>query len=191
MKRLLIAALLLVPIYAQEEATSERVSESTGVTEHSPWIGWGWINFLLLAGGLGYIVKKNAGPYFAQRTLTIRKGMIEADEARAEADAKVAEVDRRLAGLESEIAELRQEARAEADAEAQRIARESDSELAKIRQHVEDEIAAAGKGARLELRRYSAQLALELAEQKIAARLTPETQDRLVHTFTARLTRPL
>src|SRR5581483_10555988 len=133
----------------------------------------------------------NAGPYFAQRTLTIRKGMIEADEARAEADAKVADVDRRLAGLESEIADLRDEARREADAEAQRIARESENELTKIRQHVEDEISAAGKAARLELRRHAARLALDLAEQKIAARLTPETQDRLVRTFTARLTPPL
>jgi F-type H+-transporting ATPase subunit b len=186
-----IAALTLLlfvklPGRAQEsETVAERVQESTGVTERGPNVFWGWANFILLAGGLGYVIKKNAGPYFAQRGLEIRKGMTEAEAARAASDAKVAEVDRRLAALQTEIETMRTSAQREAEADAERVRRESAAEMAKIQSHLAEEIASAGKSATLELRRYSADLALALAEQKIAARMSPETQGRLVRMFVA------
>jgi F-type H+-transporting ATPase subunit b len=190
MKRL--ACLFLLAIFVkwpaaaqQHESEAQKVAESTGVTEHGPDVIWGWANFVLLVGGLGYLVKKNAGPYFAQRSVEIRKGMADADAARAASDAKVAEVDRRLASLETEIAAMRSNAQKEAEADAERTRREAAAELAKIQSHLAEEIAAAAKSATLELRRYSAELALGLAEQKIAARMSPETQDRLVRTFVA------
>jgi len=189
MKRLIFTALALLlfvkfPAAAQEHETeAQKVRESQGVTEKGPNVFWGWLNFAILAGGLGYVIKKNAGPYFAQRSLEIRKGMAEAETARAASDAKVAEVDRRLANLQADIEALRRNAQQEAEADAERVRREAAAELAKIQSHLADEIAAAAKSATLELRRYSANLALALAEQKIAARLTPETQARLVGTF--------
>jgi F-type H+-transporting ATPase subunit b len=175
-----------MPAGAQKRETeAEKVQESTGITEHGPNVFWGWANFLLLAGGLGYVAKKNAGPYFAQRSIEIRKGMADAEAARAASDAKVAEVDRRLATLQSEIETMRRNAQQEAEADAARIRREAAAEMAKIRSHLADEIASATKSATLELRRYSANLAVGLAEQKIAARLSPESEDRLVRMFVA------
>ena len=44
--------------------------------------------------------------------------------------------------------------------------------------------------ARLELKRYSAELALTLAAQKIQARLTPDTQEKLVQRFLEELDHP-
>ncbi len=190
MKRLALVAIVLVlcaklPVRAQE-SEAQKVKESTGVTEHgTSEMIWGWANFLLLAGGLGYVIKKNAGPYFAQRSLEIRKGMADAEAVRAESDAKVAEVDRRLANLQTEIEAMRRNAQQEAESEAERARREAAAEMGKIQGHLAEEIASASKAARLELRRYSAELALGLAERKIAARLSPETQDRLVKVFVA------
>jgi len=187
-----IAALFLLlfvksPARAQKvESEAQKVAESTGVTEHEPdTLVWGWVNFVLLAGGLGYLIKRNAGPYFAQRSLEIRKGMADAEAERAASDAKVAEVDRRLANLQAEIEELRIAAKDEAEADAQHVRREAAAEMAKIQSHLAGEIASAAKSAKLELRRYSAELALALAEQKIAARLSPEKQDALVGGFVA------
>lgn len=191
MKRFAFWALLLfaaMPVFAQRgESEAKRIAESRGVTEHGSLVIWGWLNFILLAGGLGYIVRKNAGPYFAKRSEQIRKGMADADKARAEADAKIAEVDRRLANLGDEIERLRTEAREEGKAEGQRVRREAAEEMAKIQGRSIEEIAAAGKAARLELRRYAAGLALNLAEAKIAARLSPQVQDSLVNGFMAHL----
>jgi F0F1-type ATP synthase membrane subunit b/b' len=82
---------------------------------------------------------------------------------------------------------LRHDARLEAEAEGQRVQRDAVGEMAKIQAQLADEIAAAGKAATLELRRYTAELALGLAEQKIAARMSPEIQGRLVKGFVAQL----
>jgi F0F1-type ATP synthase membrane subunit b/b' len=191
MKRFVFAVLVLLlfvrlPAGAQDQnhkSEAEKIKESTGVTEHGPNIFWGWANFLLLAGGLGYVIKKNAGPYFAQRSLEIRKGMADAEAARAASDAKVAEVDRRLANLQAEIEALRLSAAQEAEADAQRVRREAAADMAKIQSHLTEEIASAGKAATLDLRHYSADLALGLAEQKIAARMSTKTQEQLVENF--------
>jgi F-type H+-transporting ATPase subunit b len=142
-----------------------------------------WVNFLLLAGALGYLIGKHGGPFFAARSTSIRKDLVESEQKRKDAEARAAAVDARLANLEKEIAVLRGESQAEAQAENARMAQHTAAELAKIQAHAEQEIASAGKAARSELKRYSAQLALELAEQKIRDRMTPETQSALVRSF--------
>ena len=187
----LLATNLAVCAQKKEESISERAEKAGGVTEHGESeLIWGSINFVILAAGLGYLIKKNAGPYFAKRSLEIRKGLVEAEAARAESDAKVAEVDRRLANLQAEIDALREGAKQEAEVDAERVRRATAAELARIRTHMAEEIAAAAKSARLELRRYSAELALSLAEQKIAAGMSPETEARLVDGFVAGVSSP-
>ena len=144
---------------------------------------WKWANFVVLAGGLGYLIGKKGGPFFAARSAKIRQDIVEAGEAREQAEARAAEVERRLANLEAEIAVLRAESVKEEEAETGRAGRHTAAEIVKTQARGEEEIAAAGKAARLELKRYCAELAMELAEKKIRARMTPETQDALVRGF--------
>jgi F-type H+-transporting ATPase subunit b len=146
-----------------------------------------WANFLILAGLLGYTLGKNAGPFFAARSAGIRKDMDESLRQRQEAEAKAADVDRRLANLERDIAALRGQGEAEAKAETERMAQQTTAEIAKIQSHAEQEIASAGKAARMALKRYSAELAMGLAEQKVRARMTPDTEDALVEGFVRNL----
>jgi F-type H+-transporting ATPase subunit b len=180
--------------WAQEASGGQGAPEKAASSESAPaedHLGpWKWANFLLLAGLLGYLAGKNGGPFFAARSKSIRKEMIEAGEARKAAEARTAEVERRLANLESEIAALRAEAQCEEQAEMQRIAQHSSAEIAKLQAHSEREIASAAKAARMELQRYTAELAIKLAEQKIQARLTPEGQDALVRGFVRNLEPP-
>ncbi|HWQ53362.1 MAG TPA: hypothetical protein VN442_06740 [Bryobacteraceae bacterium] len=144
---------------------------------------WKWANFLIIAGLVGWAVKKHGGPFFDGRTREIRKQMVEAEEIRAEADRRTAEVERRLANLQSEIEAMRQEALAEQQAESERFSRLMADETAKIQEQAEAEIEAAGKQARLELKRYAAELAVGLAEKKIRDRMTPGAQNMLVDAF--------
>jgi F-type H+-transporting ATPase subunit b len=142
-----------------------------------------WANFAILAGILGYFIGKNAGPFFAARSSQIQKDMVDAAAMRKDAEARAAEVDRRLATLSVEIAALREEAQKEMRAEAERLAHLTAAEIAKIHAHGEQEIVSAGRAARMELKRYYAELAVGLAKQKIRARMTPQTQDSLVRGF--------
>lgn len=186
MKRLILTlafglAVATGPGFAQEH---EKTSEATHETKEEGNLEiWKWLNFLILAGGLGYLIGKNAGPFFAGRSASIRKDLEESLRQSREAEARVAEVDRRLATLESQIANLRTESEKELRAGAERISRQTADDLAKIQAHAAQEMASAGKQARSELKRYSAELAMGLAEQKVRARMTPGTQDALVDSF--------
>ena len=146
-----------------------------------------WANFLLLAGVIGYFVGKNAGPFFAARSASIRKDMEESHKQREDAEARARAVEQRLANLETEIAALRAETQAEAAAEEQRASARTAAEVAKIEAHAQQEIVSAGKAARMDLQRYTAELAVGLAEQKVRARMTPATEDSLVQGFVRNL----
>ena len=173
------------PASPEKAAAAEKAAEAEGV---SPV--WAWANFFILAGALGYLVAKKGGPWFVSRSQAIRKGIAEAEEIRTDAEARAAEVDRRLAGLHTEIEALRDHARGEQAAEAERLRQQNAADLARIQAHAEREIEAAGKTARMELKRYAAQLAVDLAEQKIRRQMTPTLQSALVENFVHDLERP-
>jgi len=179
--RLLAFALILAAPYA---FAAEGGESSSGVNI------WQIANFLLLLGFLAYLIGKNAGPFFAGRTRKIQEDMAQAEQMRQQAEARVAEVERRMANLETEMAALRAESEMEAGSETERMRQQTVAEMAKIRANAEREIAAAGKAARLDLKRYSAHLAVELAEEKVRGRVTPDTQDALVREFVRDLDRP-
>ncbi len=184
---LIAGALLAAPVFAQEhgaEAPKSGEGAAQSKESHEPDLSiWKWANFLILAAGLGYLAGKNAGPFFASRSGQIRKDMVEAAELRKEAEERASHVEQRLANLETEIAALRAGAQQEAQAEGARVAQQAAAEMAKIQTQAEQEIASAAKAARTELRRYSAELAVGLAERKIRDRMTPAAQNTLVDRF--------
>lgn len=178
-------ALLALPAVCQENGGGKQTaSEPAG---EGNLIIWRWLNFVILVGGLGYLIGKNAGPFFESRARKIRQEMMDAEEVRADAEKRAADVDRRLANLESEIAALRAESQREAESERQRIQQQTAADMVRIRAHAEQEIAAAGKAARQELKRYSLELAIGLAEQKLRAQVAPDTEDTLVRSFASDL----
>ena len=173
----------------QPEA-AQRAAEPPAEGEQGEMEGWKWANFALLAVGLGYLIAKNASPFFATRSKKIHQDMRESEALRQEAEERAAAVDRRLAGLDKEIAELRSQSKAEAETESKRIALRTQEEIVKIRVHSQTEIEAAGKAARSELKRYSAHLAVSLAEQKVRSRMNGGTEDGLVRGFLEDLAKP-
>ena len=193
MKRLAFGTLLLGMFLAgfpgiaaaQEKEAGQKAGEENGAEST-----WRLVNFAIMAGGVGYLIVKNAGPFFAARSKKIREEIVQGEEARQEAERRAAEVDRRLANLEADIAGLRAESAHEAEREFERMRQRTAAELAKIQAHAEQEIAAAGKTARAELKRYAAELAIGLAERKIRTRMNAETQDGLVASFVHELETP-
>lgn len=190
MKRFLVLFLFCIASFAQheKEAGKHGASEQHGSAENHAepdLTNWKWANFALLAGALGFLIAKNAGPFFASRSQEIRKGIDEAKKMREDAEARAREIEARLAKLDVEIESIRKNAHAEADAEGKRILQQTQREITRIQEHTEQEISGALKAAQADLRRHSAQLALELAQQKVRARITPADQDSLLKSFVA------
>ena len=150
---------------------------------------WQTLNFLILAGALGWLAVKQGGPLLAARSKEITDGLAAGEKAKTEADARAAQVQAKLANLEKEIVTMRAEAREEREREADRITRETQAEIARIHYQAEHEVESAGKQARMEVQRAAAKMAIELAETKVRARMSPEIQAALLHGFLADLPR--
>lgn len=190
MKRLLVCLVLCSAsyVFAQHEApapahNSEAAQEDHAAKEERDLTGWKWLNFAVLVGLLGYLIAKNASPFFQSRTSEIQKGIAEATALKQKADAQAREIEQRMAGLDAEINKMRTEASHELHAEGARIHAETEQMLAKIHSQAEQDIASAGKAARQALKAHAAALAVELAETKLRARLSAEGQNTLVDGF--------
>lgn len=189
---LLILTLSAGVALAQESAAEHRNPDDRAHAEEKSnpnEIYWKWANFAILVGVVGYLAQKNLGGYFAGRSAEIQKGIAEATAIRADAEERAASMERRMNNLEEELDRLQHEARAEMKKEADRLEQETVQLQAKIHKQAEQEIASMMNLAKQELKAYSADLALNLAEEEIRRRLNPQVQGQLVRRFGTELNR--
>ena len=143
---------------------------------------WKFVNLAIFAGALVFILVKKArlGDAFRARRDGIKEELERARRERDEAVAKLKEVEERLAGLDSQIASIKQRSQTEAAEERDRIARSTEAEVAKLTAQAQREIENAGKTAKSDLRRFTAEQSVQLAEAMIKNQIKPEDDLRLI-----------
>jgi len=188
-KRLLLLTVLALAgtlaIHAQEGAA--RGEEAKKAEASEPSMGLRWANFLLLAAGLGYLIGKSVPALYRKRTSEIQKDIAEAQGIKRDAEARAAAVDARVKALGADMEKLRTESKLEMQQEGERIRQETARQIARLEAQAAQEIEAAGKVARRELKDYAAKLAVELAEQRVRTGATATVESGLVDTFLADL----
>lgn len=157
--------------------------EQPGGGETDSMALWRWVNFVILAAGLGYLMAKYLPSFFTSRSAEIQKDISEAQKAKQESDQRAAAIDKKVAGLGADIDAFRARARAEMEQEGERIRKETEAQIRKIHDQAQIEIESAGKTARREVRLYAANLALDLAAQRVRSRLDAPTEAGLVDNF--------
>jgi F-type H+-transporting ATPase subunit b len=157
--------------------------KASAVEKSEPGLAWKWANFAILAVGLGYLVNKHLPPFFRSRTAEIQQGITEAQQIKRDAEARAAQVDARMQKLGEEIEQFRTQSREEMRQEGERIQQETAKQLGHLEHLAQQEIEAVSKAARRELKSYAAQLALDLAEQRVRARLNAGAETALVDAF--------
>jgi F-type H+-transporting ATPase subunit b len=182
--RLLMGALLMgtAGLSAQEPAEGSKTGEDAIAL-------WKWANFAILAVALGYGIGKYAPGMFRSRTAEIQKGIAEAQQVKRDAEKRAADMDARMSRLGADIDAFRSQAKADMERESDRIRRETAAQIERIQQQAALEIEIAGRTARRELREYAADLALDLAGQRISARLGPEAEAAVFSQFVKDLER--
>jgi F-type H+-transporting ATPase subunit b len=178
---LAVALGLALASYALPQESS--ATQKTEADQGDKWIWWKLANFLILAGGLGYLIRKNVPPLFQKQSSEIQGALAEAAKIKQEADAYAAGIEARLANLQNEIEKLRASAHADMAAESERIRRETEHHLQRIREQTAQEIELMTRAAKDELRKYAAELAIGLAEERIRFRMNSDTQQDLAKSF--------
>ncbi len=161
------------------------VASITGLSLHEAYWLAVLLNFAIIAIAIIWIWRSNVPAAFRARSANIRKGMEEARRASEEARQRLAEIEQRLAKLDSEIAAMRASAEADAAAEEERVRAAAEEDKRKVIETAEQEIAAAARQARRELKAYAADLAVALAEKRI--RVDERTDEALVRSFVGQL----
>lgn len=167
--------LLAAPALAQE-------GEASPADSTAGWV-FRWLNFAIVLGAIGYAMVKYAGPMFRRHSEEISEQIAEGARAREAAERQRKEIEAKLAGLEAEVAEMRAQAKREAEAEAQRLRALAREEAQKIELSAQAEIAAAERAARFELKALAARQAVERAEALLREELTPKTEAALFAAF--------
>ncbi len=144
-------------------------------------------NLLLFVGLMVYFLRKPLGEAFKTRRESIRKELVRAREERDAALLKLEDVKNRLKQLDAEVAEVRAQAQNEADGERARIERSTEEDIRKLREQSQREIESAMKTARAELRSYTAEQSVRLAEEMIRRDIRPEDDARLVREYVGEL----
>jgi F-type H+-transporting ATPase subunit b len=145
------------------------------------------VNFLILFGGLAFVLRKPLKAILAKRTVDIGETISQAEAARVAAEAKAGGSQARILGLDGEIRVLKAAADEESRRETERISRAAADEAERLKKLARQEIEGQVRLGVRELRAYAAARATDLARERIRKRLTPETQAALIEKSIDRL----
>ena len=144
-------------------------------------------NFAILAGVLVYFLRTPIRTYLQSRATAIRSDLVAASEMRATATAQLAEIERKLQSLPAELTALKAQGAQDVAAEQARIAQAAALERERLIEQTRREIAMRLQVARRQLTEHAAQLAVQVAEERIRRTITPDDQLRLVERYTEQL----
>lgn len=148
-----------------------------------PSIVYKWINFGILAVALIYLIAKFLIPVLKARASSISNDIAQSKETVKSAEAKVAELTSKLSNFESEIWSIREKALAEREIEGKRISEQTHTLLGKVAMMRETEIGNLTQAAQAQLRSFTVEQAILIAQTRLASMSDPATQGSLVTAF--------
>jgi F-type H+-transporting ATPase subunit b len=179
---LLIFFFTALPVLAEEGAQPDPADSPAGLI-------FRWLNFLIVFGGIAYLLAKHGGAFFRGNAKAIAASIQEATAAKTEAERELHAVEAKIARFDPEVAEMRQEARQNWAAEAERLHASGLAEIEKINQAARGELAASERAAQQQLREIAATLAVEDAAALVGSRMNAEIRARMFQSFLRELGR--
>lgn len=169
-----LAVLLLVPFFLF--MVSDEGGEAAGKSDFLGKV----INFVVLFGGLAYLLSKPLRNYLKKRSEDIRRALDEAHQARLDAERKLQEAQKKLAVLEDEVGRIIGAAENEGLRERENIKALAEKEAERIKTFAQQEIEMQLRAGRQELKEYTAELAAALAEARLKEKITAQGHSRLI-----------
>ncbi len=185
LRLILLAGLLFVaadrPVHAQADGQNRQ--EAEGAQNENPDAKWHLINTGLFALGLGWAIWKMAPAFFNARSADIQRAIKEATGLKMEADLRYSEIDRKMATLPDEVKRMKDQSAVEMEREHRRRQEETAREVKRIGEASMAEVEALRQEAILGARQRTARSALQLAEERLAARVSAGSNEDLLRDF--------
>jgi F-type H+-transporting ATPase subunit b len=176
---------ILAKTTEQAAHTAEKWGHSLGIGPKASFSLSVGFNFLALFMICYVLLKSKVPQAFRERTLSIQKGIREAQAASADAARRLTDIEARLGKMDVEVEQIRAAAEREAVAEEARIRQAAEEDKKKVVQTAEAEIDAITRNARRELKGYAASLAVDLAGRQL--RIDDSTDHALIREFADQL----
>ncbi len=175
-----------VNIY-RHSATVQKLAQmfGTSVEAMSRWLEF--LNFLVVLGFIVWFLGRILPKTLRDRTERIQRQLQQAHTVTEDANRRLASVEERLARLDREISGIKTQAQQDAVEKEKQMRATLEQEKQSILDSSAQEIAAASSKAQSQLKRMTAEMAIERATRKIA--VTAEADRSLVETFLVDLDR--
>ena len=169
----------------QHEAAGEHAAatEAHGGEHGLSALLWPIANFIVLCVLLYRFLGTPFTEYLSGRSSQIRKDLLDAAELNRTATAQLADVDRKMQALPAELEALKTRGAQEIVAEEERIAAAAAADRARLLTQTRREIDVRLQTAKRDLSDHAADLALNLATQRLTREMTPADHARLVDRY--------
>lgn len=153
-----------------------------------PGLVWQLLNLGLFLFLLWYFLRKPAADFFRNRRAGVAAALAKADDDRRRAEQLAAELEARLASIETELKNLKEAARRDAEAEhavlLEKSQADADHILTKTRADLDNRV----RAARAELTAFAGDLSVDLARELLQKNVTADDEKRLLQEGIAHLT---
>jgi F-type H+-transporting ATPase subunit b len=166
-----------------EQAVSDGHTEEEQHAE-SPWAFAGKLfNFAVLVGLLVYFLREPLRRYLGDRGTQIRTDLVTAAAMKEDAARQITEIDAKLKQLPGELDALRDRGQREIAGEQARIESAAAAERDRLLEQTRREIELQLRAVRRDLVTHAADLAVQVARERIRSRITTEDQRRLLERY--------
>lgn len=179
---LLMVFFMVLPALAAEGAEPDPADSTVGLI-------FRWLNFLIVFGGIAYLLAKHGGAFFRGNAKQIAASIVEATAVKTEAERELREVETKIARLDRDVAEIREEARRNWAAESERLHASGQAEIEKIGQAARAELSASERAAQQQVREIAASMAVERAGALVSSMMNAEIRARMFQSFLSELGR--
>lgn len=145
-----------------------------------PNLVWQVTNLVAFLSLLWYFLRKPTAEFFGNRRAEVANALAKAEDDTKRAEALAAQLEKRLADIETELANLRETARKDAEAEHAALLKQTEEDAARFLARASTDVDNRVRAARAELTAYAGDLAVEVARELLAKNVTPEDEKRLV-----------
>ena len=148
---------------------------------------WKFVNLFIFGAILYYLLRPALSKAFNEKRADIKAQLQKAQAERDAALAKLQDVEQRLTKMGDNISAIRDKSASEATVEAARLKEAAEAEIAKLRAQAQREIESAGKIARQELRQFTADQSVKLAEEILRRDITAADDARMMKAQVAQI----